>query len=282
MPRDVRRSDQTEVTLRAEAGPAQKAGNGFGLSLFLRGAKRTDKRVDPVEQARLQERLKEVVERDRALVESQPVKEEVVELALDDLELHEDELDEDEWTGPFGIVDPDLETGMRSAPVVPPPALAWADSPAEPFEAPPESGTHLTTRAAPEPADEPAGQRLSQIASWIEEEIGESTEDTGPLTLDAPLDDDEAAELDAVLAAHDLVAVEPIEPAPMKANVSAGPAPREEASGPGETFNTLTMARLLATQGYKPRALAIYRELLKRTPDDAQLRAELEALQKPD
>lgn len=43
-----------------------------------------------------------------------------------------------------------------------------------------------------------------------------------------------------------------------------------------EPIRTRTMARLLAAQGYRARAAAIYQALLAEQPDDAGLRAELE------
>jgi hypothetical protein len=46
----------------------------------------------------------------------------------------------------------------------------------------------------------------------------------------------------------------------------------------GEPIRTRTMAKLLARQGYRLRALAIYEHLLARTPDDAALRAEADQL----
>jgi hypothetical protein len=46
----------------------------------------------------------------------------------------------------------------------------------------------------------------------------------------------------------------------------------------GEPIRTRTMARLLAAQGYRERALALYAELLLRDPEDAGLREEAERL----
>ena len=45
-----------------------------------------------------------------------------------------------------------------------------------------------------------------------------------------------------------------------------------------EPIRTRTMARLLAAQGYRVRALAIYRALLAECPSDTELQAELERL----
>jgi hypothetical protein len=64
------------------------------------------------------------------------------------------------------------------------------------------------------------------------------------------------------------------------------PAKRESATASGsedgpDPIRTLTMARLLASQGYRKRALSIYDELLARDPNDAKLQAEAERLRKP-
>lgn len=52
--------------------------------------------------------------------------------------------------------------------------------------------------------------------------------------------------------------------------------PTEE--GPSDPIRTRTMARLLAIQGYRKRALSIYDELLAQTGDDDGLRAEADRL----
>jgi hypothetical protein len=324
MQHDVRRSDQTDATARTEPEPAPKS-VGFARSLFRLGGKR--KPAPPPEPARLQNRLKEVLERDRALIASEPTpaEHEVVELAHDDVEMH----DEDGWseqTDPFGAADPEAHTGTRPAlePEEPeaeewPVPARWDHASAldEPFSAPAATGTRPSERGVLQLAEarESADLRFSQIASWIEEEISEFPDGAGPLALEAPLDEHEAAELDAVLGGDEAptlsaeARVPPARPAPepaaepaestedrpaarargvapasraqVKAKVSARPAPRDDTPPASkEPINTLTMARLLAMQGYKPRALAVYRELLKRTPEDETLRAEYEALKK--
>ncbi|HEY6878006.1 MAG TPA: hypothetical protein VI299_08295 [Polyangiales bacterium] len=276
MQQDVRRSEPTEVAVRAEQQPKpnSKAG-GFARSLFQFGSSKRNKEREEaaVEQGRLQERLKDVLERDRALAAAAPGVEDVGDDA------------------------PPTERDVRTNPFA---------------EEPPQTGTRLSERASSELA-------LSQIASWIEEEISELEVDQGPLTLEVPLDADEAAELDAVLAVPALEALEAsqeraayeaeavVQPAEQAATLAPEPArkakparaqaPRatvkakvsepvdaegDEQEPKGEPINTRTMARLLATQGYKPRALAVYRELLKRSPDDPVLRAELEALMNSD
>jgi hypothetical protein len=272
MQRDVRRSDPKEAAGSGEPEAATKSG-GFARSFFQFGGKRSKRSA--VEQAahqqgRLHERLKDVLERDRAIIAAEPPRPEVVDIGHDQVEMHDDEA----WQDPFGEDDPEPNTGTH---VRHEDEQGWTESFGEA-----QTGTRPTERA------------LSQIASWIEEEIGDLDGD-GKQALDAPLDPDEAAELDAVLATQDdtlisgdpeflaqLVAPEAeAEPAPraaVKAKVSARPARDDDAPASKEPINTLTMARLLAMQGYKPRALAVYRELLKRTPADEALRAEYENL----
>jgi hypothetical protein len=53
---------------------------------------------------------------------------------------------------------------------------------------------------------------------------------------------------------------------------------RAEATVATEPIRTRTMARLLAAQGYRKRALAMYDELLAAKQDDAELRDEAERL----
>ncbi|MEY4582265.1 MAG: hypothetical protein RL701_6968 [Pseudomonadota bacterium] len=64
-------------------------------------------------------------------------------------------------------------------------------------------------------------------------------------------------------------------PAPKPAAAAASAASSEEGADP---IRTLTMARLLAVQGYRKRALSIYDELLARDPHDPALRAEADRL----
>jgi hypothetical protein len=96
----------------------------------------------------------------------------------------------------------------------------------------------------------------------------------------------------AALATHEAVAA----PLPSSTAVEAASAPLEAGSAPvqgtasgptpmpedaeadakQEPIRTRTMARLLASQGYRMRALAIYRALLAECPSDAELQAEIE------
>lgn len=66
----------------------------------------------------------------------------------------------------------------------------------------------------------------------------------------------------------------PAEPAPTASAASDERPQRVQ----HEPIRTRTMARLLAAQGYRQRALAIYEELLSQPGADAALRAEAEAL----
>jgi len=61
--------------------------------------------------------------------------------------------------------------------------------------------------------------------------------------------------------------------------VAHAPAPAAASSEEGvDPIRTLTMARLLAVQGYRKRALSIYDELLAQNGSDASLRAEADRL----
>jgi hypothetical protein len=287
MQQDVRRSDTPEP---ARAEPEPKV-SGFARGLFQFGSKR-NKRVPAAGPGLLQNRLKEVLERDRALIASQPPPEELVDT---DEAVHIED-DAEVWPDPYGHDDPKAHTGTRAAMREPHP-------PREPELLASPRGLELGGER------EPADLTFSQIASWIEEEIGELPEpSSGPVTLDAPLDEDEAAELDAVLAAPAVLdASAAVEPAPLAPSEAAPPAvepagsepttgttkrpvakvrpaaarpvPEPDADAPThEPIRTLTMARLLAMQGYKSRALVVYRELIERAPGDRVLRAEYEKL----
>jgi hypothetical protein len=75
-----------------------------------------------------------------------------------------------------------------------------------------------------------------------------------------------------------LRAAQPSRPsAPKKADASSS---RRDEVVAYEPIRTRTMARLLAAQGYRMRALAIYDELLAGSPEDAALRDEAEAVRK--
>lgn len=72
----------------------------------------------------------------------------------------------------------------------------------------------------------------------------------------------------------------PVKTAPMKATPSS-PRERDDDLCGVEPIRTRTMARLLAEQGYTKRALALYDELIARTPDDASLREAAARLRGP-
>jgi hypothetical protein len=258
---DVRRSDSTEpprLTTETSSASSEPRSNPIARAFSALGKRK----AKAASQEKLNSRLREVLERDRALVASE-APEELAEHVDDTMisSAPDFELEDEHWPDPFGLTDPDLQTGTRAT-LRDPDMLALAGEPSS------------------------AELALSQIASWIEEEIGELPEtSSAPVSFEVPLDEHEAAELDAVLTGEPPALSEP-EPAPevSEARARAIPEPRlpEEdpvESGKPEPICTLTMARLLAMQGYKPRAIAVYRELLRRTPGDETLRTELSALE---
>lgn len=79
---------------------------------------------------------------------------------------------------------------------------------------------------------------------------------------------------------------EPAAPSPAREKPAAKAATssareRDEELFGVEPIRTRTMARLLAEQGYAKRALAIYDELLQRSPEDASLREAIAKLRGP-
>jgi hypothetical protein len=73
----------------------------------------------------------------------------------------------------------------------------------------------------------------------------------------------------------------PAPPRPPVAPVAVKPAAPAPASSPppdDEPIRTRTLARLLAQQGHRQRAAAMYEALLEKQPDDDELRTELAAL----
>jgi len=89
---------------------------------------------------------------------------------------------------------------------------------------------------------------------------------TAPAVVDAP----------EQVAVAPVVVPERVAPPPVPVPSSAERC--EAVPEGGEPIRTRTMAKLLASQGYRLRALAIYDHLLARAPDDAALRAEAEQL----
>jgi hypothetical protein len=68
-------------------------------------------------------------------------------------------------------------------------------------------------------------------------------------------------------------------PRPVAPAAAPAPAPAAEAAAPAQDpIRTRGMAKLLALQGYKDRALSIYDELLAAEPNNAELRAEADRL----
>ena len=144
------------------------------------------------------ERLREIIERDRALLASEP------------------SMDDEDW----------LAEARAMA------ALA--------------TDADLSTAARARIVDDLGPSRLAEIERWIAEQIADlPTTSSTPVTID---------------------------------NGGESEAEAEGAAGADDRIRTRTMARLLAKQGYRERALAIYEELIVRRPDDEVLQAEWHAL----
>jgi hypothetical protein len=115
--------------------------------------------------------------------------------------------------------------------------------------------------------------RLSQ-RGWLGERRGSAEGGRGRLL--EVLDRDRA--LRAAEPVSPAAPVEPSVPAPAVA-VPAVSMPEPAQAVDCEPIRTRTMARLLAAQGYRARALAIYQALLAENPSDTELHAERERLQ---
>lgn len=140
-----------------------------------------------------------------------------------------------------------------------------------------------TTRRGshPEVAGQPAGQpeetatRPSaatapftlEIASWIADAIADLPDASAPIAVTAE-------------PVHDGATTSDMAPATLRLGFAttemAVPLPSEPVCK--EPIRTLTMARLLAKQGYRERALSIYEWLLAAAPNDATLSAEADLL----
>lgn len=238
------------------------------------------------------ERLREVVIRDRALAAANPgrrrsLREEEEEEAALAAERRAEAPDEgseagaevgDDGDGDLTIVATSsmLSAADASVPSAQPPALeddavrALADAldAAAQAERTPEDAAQEAT--ASEPSDGAA------IAAAIVE--------TAPV-VEAEADAEAVRE--AAPSAEPVVAVaEPaVEPTPLEqiaakaTKVKSKAGARESSARPKrEPIRTRTMARLLASQGHRSRALSIYDELLAADASDATLREEAEAL----
>lgn len=129
--------------------------------------------------------------------------------------------------------------------------------------------------AAAAPALETRGTCVGATTSFAPEPVVSSVCTPGPLAA-------------AAIANATPAPVAPVEVAPVvvsKPVVISAPAPKapspraadSEESG-GDPIRTRGMAKLLALQGYKDRALSIYDELIAAEPDNAELRAEADRL----
>ena len=251
---DVQRSGPTTPEQATSAGA--KPASGLGAR-FARGGSRSAA-SSAASATPLRERLREVLERDRALIEAHRP----VEAAQARELLHEVR-----------------EAGESEQAVA-----------AEP-EA--KSGTHARV---PTPFAQPCAPAASLFASWIDEEVTEvQVISAAPVVFEseagrAPISVADE-ELDLLLEELTGVEAEVTRRGPPPVEIEAeetkrgpppgAPAPRQRsmsgASTP-EPLVTLTMARLLATHGYHVRALSIYDHLLARDPYNEELWAEAELL----
>jgi len=129
-----------------------------------------------------------------------------------------------------------------------------------------------------EPLASPEGEGSTSaalFADWIAEEIAELEESSSaPLALS--LEEPALASLATLSEIEDVTSVDVNAQAPTAIEVPLGDA----SAGGREPIQTRTMARLLAGHGYRARALSIYDELLRRNPHQPELRAEAEVLRR--
>lgn len=120
-----------------------------------------------------------------------------------------------------------------------------------------ESAPRLDDLTVSEPpaVDALRDQVSAEIAAWIEAELGPLGPDGAP---------GESVQ----------------DPEPPVPDVEQEDELESEVTNPActEPIRTVTMARLLALQGYAPRALSIYMELLRHSPNDESLARESAAL----
>jgi hypothetical protein len=130
---------------------------------------------------------------------------------------------------------------------------------------------------APEAAQDTASFLAEQTVEPGEAAASRSSADVASVSERGaePIEQERAESLSIELASEDVTVSTP-------AHDPAESEPESEApSLSREPIQTRTMARLLAGHGYRARALSIYDELLRKNPDQPELRAEAEALRKP-
>jgi hypothetical protein len=284
---------------KRELPPARGAASGLGASVAKSKAPRAPA---------LRDRLREVLERDRAMVDANRAlangftdEESGTRMRLPHAQKHR-ALEPDEIASIDALLNGDF------AATEPKSELADVGSLADDSHA----LTPTVSIAGPDalPVSEPAASQAAQPSSaWQAapswrgakpSRANESPAFTGPLPpfvlasdLQAPAPTAEAALsvfadwIAEEVGGLDDPAPAPIvltpELAPMLHTTTLSPSPREEAEEPrsgSEPIRTRTMARLLAGHGYKARALSIYDELLARRPDDSDLRAEADTLRR--
>lgn len=210
-----------ERTLRALAQASSQLGHAVGEVLSGALGSRKARRPGNAGESSAEKssnRLREVLERDRALIASLP------------------DFDELHTSTPAPVVA--REQKPRSKVVVPPP--------------PPPSRREAIASVHDEPT------RVGPLPAGVVEKLDrlEQAERSAK------------TERSAEQAADRRLVAQPLESSPRHGEP---PLPREP-------IRTRTMAILLASQGHRRRALSIYEELLAKEPEDAILRAEVEAL----
>jgi len=205
-----------------------------------------------------------------------------------------------ELLGVIERLDRDLNPPFPSPVEEPPPASAEEEE--TPFAAQPTPMEDTRPQSRPEPAFAVAAAKLemehqpTMETPFAEDDIPVGTGDTGD---DEPMSAAHANspfEETAGFTAASLTIEEPsgfhIEPAPLVAEVPA-PVVIEEEESPfaepepelarpaDDLTNTLTMADLYVQQGLTEDAREIYRNILQRDPENAGVRARLEALAPP-
>jgi hypothetical protein len=192
----------------------------------------------------------------------------------------EQELQDDEATAE-NVVEADLIEALDADLVEPEPDLL--PDPVPDLTSEPEPEPEPVPDLRPDPEPEP----LPEPDLRPDPDPVESPTDSAGARMHAEARRSEAmrARLEATKARlATRLAAPPEPPAPEPAPPAAAAAPRDNSDdddGDEEPIRTRSMARLLASQGHRNRALKIYDALLAANGGDAELRAEAEALRRP-
>lgn len=149
-------------------------------------------------------------------------------------------------------------------------------------ETPSELHAHESAEAAqPAEASQPPAAALQLLAASTEHTTNVDMQvaaASAPQTADTDLQPAAASAGEASGAGSPPTAASAVQTAILDSQPALGDAdkPKDRPSKPpaAEPIRTLTIARVLARQGYYDRSLSIYDALLKEAPDDTELRAE--------